>query len=121
MKKIAVITATLMLATTPVLADPITVSHTLALKKQASSSAFTARAEWNALTFYLQGVVEGVISYQKTLIKMGHSPLFCPPTNKSYSLEELFHSLEQSTPADQNRTAVTVLMESYVKRYPCGE
>ena len=121
MKIIAVITATLILATTPALAEPITVSQILTLKKQAASSAFTARAEWNALTFYLQGVVEGAVAYQETLIKMGRSPLFCPPKNKSYSLEELFRSLEQSTPADQNRTAVTVLMESYVKHYPCSE
>ena len=121
MRKFAVITATLILATTPALAEPITVSQMLTLKKQAASSAFTARAEWNALTFYLQGVVEGIVSYQKTLIEMGQSPLFCPPKNKSYSLEELFHSLEQSTPADQNRTAATVLMEGYVKHYPCGE
>ncbi len=120
MKKLAVIMATLILATTPALAEPITVSEMLTLKKQAASSAFTARAEWNALTFYLQGFLEGAAAYQETLIKTGYAPLFCPPKNKSYSLEELFRALEQSKPADQNQIAVTVLIESYVKRYPCG-
>jgi hypothetical protein len=121
MKKLALITAALMLVTTPAFADPITVSETLTLKKQAVSSAFNARAEWNALTIYLQGVIEGTAAYQETLIKAGHAPLFCPPRNKSYSLEELFHYLEKTKADNQNRPAVTVLIEGYAKKYPCGK
>ena len=119
MKKLVFIAAALSLFGIAAHADPITVAQTLAIRKKAVSSSFTERAEWNALTLYLQGVIEGAVAQQKMLAKKGHVPLFCPPKNKSYSLKELFRFLEQSKSSQETRPAVTAIMEGYMKAYPC--
>jgi len=119
MRKTIFTIATYFIAVTIASSEPITVSEALKIKENASANIFAARAEWNALTFYLQGLVEGAASYQEILINNGKKTLFCPPKGKSYSLEELFENLERSKQDHGNHRAATVIMEAYAKEYPC--
>ena len=41
----------------------ITVGSVKDIQVQLKTGSFINRAEWNALTYYLQGVIEGVVSY----------------------------------------------------------
>ncbi len=102
-------------------AGQLTVAQTLAIKDRAAAGAFEGRAEWNALSFYLQGVIEGAASYQQTLAEQGKSPLFCPPRNKSYSIEEIIVFMNKSTETNKKRAATLVIMEAYARQYPCND
>lgn len=103
----------------PTLAQQLSVADALAIKERAATGTFSARAEWHALSFYLQGVVEGAAGYQQTLAEQGKRPLFCPPKNKNYSMQDLFALLGKSVSADRNRAASLVILESYARQYPC--
>lgn len=100
-------------------AQQLSVEDTLALRDRAGTGDFTVRAEWNALTYYLQGAIEGIGAYQQTLIAEGHPALFCPPPNKTYSVDELFRFLNKSSEADRSRPASLIIVEAYAAAYPC--
>jgi len=101
-------------------AQQITVQEPLDVQNRLKTGTLTARAEWNALTFYLQGVVEGVGAYQRTLIAQGKPPVFCPKPGKKYSIEELFRHLSQSSQEDKDRPATVVILEGYANAHPCN-
>ena len=97
----------------------LTVNDVKSLQTKVQSGSFSGRAEWNALTYYLQGVMEGIGGYQEGLPQAGKTPLFCPPKGKSYSFEELMQILNQSSPNNHDRPASKVILETYIQRYPC--
>jgi len=102
-------------------AQQLTVEDALAIRDRAGMSEFASRAEWSALTYYLQGVIEGVAAYQQTLIEQGRPALFCPPADKRYSIDEFFRYLTNSTDEDSSRPATLVIVEAYADAYPCPE
>ncbi len=101
------------------LAGPISVAEAVKINQAVSSGSFEARAQWGALTYYLQGVVEGAGAYQETLIAKGVTPLFCPPKNKSYSIQEIVEQLEAGLPRKKQEKAVSVILAAYAAQYPC--
>jgi len=107
------------LSVLPTHAKQISVNEVKAIQENAQSGAFVGRAEWNALTYYLQGVIEGAVGYQESLGKVGKRLLFCPPKGKGHSIEELLKILNQSSRADKNRPASLVILEAYTLKYPC--
>ncbi len=119
---IAAFAATAFLALqTAAQAQELTVEDTLAIRDRAGTSEFVGRADWNALTYYLQGIIEGVLVYQQTLIEQDKPALFCPPRNKSYSIDELIRYLTKVAAKDQPRPATLVIVEAYADAYPCPE
>ena len=105
--------------TTFVKAAPLSVSDALAMKDKVQSGSFEGRAEWHALTFYLQGVIEGAAAYQQSLLAEEKAPLFCPPQNKNYSIEEIFLLLGKAKIEDNARPAAHFVLEAYANKYPC--
>lgn len=103
----------------PAAAAPVTVGEVKDLKARAEAGAFSARAEWNALTYYLQGVVEGAVGYHKALDDRGGETLFCPPQGASNSLDELIVAIDAASAKTKDRPITTVVTELYVKKYPC--
>jgi Rap1a immunity proteins len=119
MKMLTVAAIVSFAALSPVQAQQLTVQETLDIKNRATTGAFGGRAEWNALGFYFQGVIEGAVGYQQTLTEQGKPPLFCPPRGKGYAVEEMIGFLNKSAPDDRSRPASLVIMESYGREYPC--
>lgn len=108
-----------LMVSTSAQAQSLNVGQVVAIKEAAATGSFAARAEWHALSFYLQGVIEGAAGYQQTLAEQGKPLLFCPPRGTQYSLQDFFGVLEKSDAADKTRAASVVIMEAYVRRYPC--
>lgn len=104
----------------PAAAAPVTVGEVKDLKARAEAGAFSARAEWNALTYYLQGIVEGAVGYHKALDDRGGETLFCPPQGASNSLDEVIAALDAASAKTKDRPITTVVTELYVKKYPCA-
>lgn len=104
----------------PAAAAPVTVGEVKDLKARAAAGAFSARAEWNALTYYLQGVVEGAVGYHKALNDRGGETLFCPPQGASNSLDELIAALDAASAKTKDRPVTALVTELYVKKYPCN-
>ena len=100
-------------------AQQLNVQEVLETKQRAVAGGFAARAEWMALGYYLQGVIEGTAGYQKALIAANEAALFCPPSGKSYSVDEIFRFLERSKEADRSRPASRVIIEAYADAFPC--
>ncbi|MEM9618722.1 MAG: hypothetical protein AAF936_12240 [Pseudomonadota bacterium] len=105
---------------TPAAAAPVTVGEVKGIKARAEAGAFSARAEWNALTYYLQGVVEGAVGYHKALDDRGGETLFCPPQGASNSLDELIAAIDAAGPKAKDRPITALVTELYVKKYPCN-
>lgn len=104
----------------PAAAQALTVAQALEIKDRAfAADAFAGRAEWNALTFYLQGAVEAAVTYQKAQQSNGSQPLFCPPQNHSQSMEDLFAMLDDAKGLKRQMSAVEMILETYAKKYPC--
>jgi len=114
-----IVSCMFVLSVLPAHAKQITVNEVTNIQEAAQSGEFTGRTQWNALTYYLQGVLEGSAGYQKALKKAGKPQLFCPPADKGYSIEELIKILSQSSKADKNRPASLVILEAYARKYPC--
>lgn len=114
-----IVSCLLLLSILPVHAKQITVNEVESIQSATLSGAFGARAEWNALTYYFQGIIEGAAGYQEGLGRAGKSLLFCPPAGKGYSIEELMKILSQSSRADRKRPASLVVLEAYARKYPC--
>ncbi len=119
MRILTVVAIVSIAALSPAQAQQLTVQEVLDIKNRATTGAFGGRAEWNALAFYFQGVIEGAVGYQLTLTEQGKSPLFCPPRGKGYTVEEMIRFLNKSTTDDRSRPASLVIMESYGREYPC--
>ncbi len=100
-------------------AKPLTVSGVQEIHERVQTPAFAGRAEWNALTYYLQGVIEGAAAYQQGLAASGKPALFCPPPKKAYAIDEFLRLLRNAPNDDQNRPASEVILEAYAKKYPC--
>ena len=120
MRKLAIAAIAFMSLASTAQAQQLTVEETLSIQNRASTGDFAARAEWNALTYYLQGLIEGAAGYQQTLMKQGKKPLFCPPSGKSHSIEHVIRYLTNSAKKDKLRPASLVIIESYASAYPCG-
>ena len=103
----------------PCTAKQLTVSDIDAIQTGAMRGEFSSRASWNALAFYLQGVIEGVAAYHQGLSANTQSRLFCPPDNKGYSIDEMLSLLKRAPAKDKSRSASMVLMEMYAREYPC--
>lgn len=115
----ACLSFTALFFTLPLQAKRLTVNELKGIQARTQSGSFAGRAQWNALTYYLQGVVEGVGAYQEGLGSSDLPPLFCPPKGKSYSIKEMMTLFEQSSSADKSRPASVVLVEMYRRKYPC--
>lgn len=103
----------------PATAQQITVSDVKQMQVNVQSGSFTAMAEWNALTYYLQGVIEGIAAHNKILSSTNSGKKFCPPKGKSYSIEEVFRLLGEADSKAQKKPAAEVLFAQYVKKFPC--
>lgn len=119
MKQLAIAAIAFLSLQTVAYAQQLTVDDALAIRDQAGASDFAGRAEWSALTYYLQGVIEGVAAYQQTLAERGKPTLFCPPPNKRYSIDEFFRYLTKSADEDKSRPATLVIVEAYADAHPC--
>ncbi|MEM9286164.1 MAG: Rap1a/Tai family immunity protein [Pseudomonadota bacterium] len=97
----------------------LTVADALAMRDRTSAGAFATRAEWNALTYYLQGVIEGAVGSGETLASQNKERAFCPPPGKGYSVDEVFRYFEKTNVADRARPAALVIVEAYADAYPC--
>lgn len=115
-----VLIAAACLVVQPAMGQPTpSVAEALAVRDRAQAGAFAARAEWTALTFYLQGAVEAVMAYRQALETEGAPPLFCPPSDHAESIDGLLGILNRATEADRRKSAVAWILESYAKKYPC--
>ena len=97
----------------------ISVKEALEIKQQLSSGGFTQRAQWNALTIYLQGTIEGAMTYHKNVLESGGTPIFCPPKKKGYSIQEFVKIMEQAPKAQAQDAAIDVILRAYWETYPC--
>lgn len=100
-------------------AEQITVAEVQAMKKRVQTGSFSARAEWNALSFYLQGAMEAIGLAQGELERADARTLFCPPPGGSLDIRDLYAILESAPPAAGPKPALGVLLSSIQKRYPC--
>lgn len=119
MKKLIIALLAILTLPATAMAQQLSVEEALAVRDRASTGDFTARAEWNAVTYYLQGVIEGLGAYQQSLITADMPALFCPPPNKNYSLNEIFRFLSKSPEQEKSRPATLVIVEAYAAAYPC--
>ncbi|MEM6852569.1 MAG: hypothetical protein AAF527_12625 [Pseudomonadota bacterium] len=119
MKRVLAAGAAWMLAFGPAAAEPVTVREVLEARMSAASGAFGARAEWGALVFYLQGVIEGVAAAQLQAKDIEAEPIFCPPPGKGYSIEEAVALLEAAAEDNDNQPAAAALLKGYAKALPC--
>ncbi|WP_428409680.1 hypothetical protein [Hyphococcus sp.] len=118
MKRAVFVLAALLLIQ-PVKAASLSAAEALEIKQRAGAGGFAARAEWMALTFYLQGAVETAMGYNEVLKAAGKKPLFCPPPNSSESLDGLLAVLERAKAEDRSKEAAALILEDYARRYPC--
>ncbi|MEO0399907.1 MAG: Rap1a/Tai family immunity protein [Pseudomonadota bacterium] len=121
MRYLMIIAAVLYAAGTPVYAQQLTARDVLAIKERTASGGFSARSEWTALGYYLQGVIEGAAGYQQALTAAGKPALFCPPKGKNYSVDEIFRFLDRASDEDKSRPASAVIIEAYAGAFPCRE
>ena len=103
----------------PAAAASLSAADVLEIKERASSGAFAGRAEWTALTFYLQGAVETAMGYNDALKDAGQTGLFCPPPGTSESLDSLIAMLERTKAEDRTRQAASLILEDYARKSPC--
>lgn len=102
-------------------AQELTVQGVLDVQSAASSGEFTGRSEWVAMNYYLQGVIEGIGTYQGALAESDETTVFCPPRGKGYSIEELLPALRTVPDSQKSRPAREVILEHYASRYRCKE
>lgn len=121
MRSIFVVTAMLAVATTPAFSQDLSVEGALEIQTKASAGDFAGRSEWVAMTYYLQGIVEGFGTYQDALKDAGKQTAFCPPQNKSYSIEEMMQAIQAAPRKDRARNARDVVLEHYAEAYPCQD
>ncbi len=121
MKKILLISQCVFLSVAPAAADDLSAADALAIMERAKSGSFSARAEAHALTFYLQGVVEGAAAYQQSLQARGETTLFCPPRGKGYSMQDVLDLLEKAPPGERDAAAPRVILEGFSRRFPCSD
>ncbi len=117
--KFAVVALAAILCVQPAAGASLTAAQALEIKNRTSAGGFAARAEWMALTFYLQGAVETAMGYNDALKASGKTPLFCPPSNSSESLDGVLAVLERAKQEDRNREAAALILENYARKYPC--
>lgn len=101
-------------------ANTLTVGDAVGIKERASTGSFSGRAEMNGLVFYLQGVVEGIVSYQKALERQGKITVFCP-NDSSLSLNDIFNTLDKVDERKRNEPVYDVILNEFSAAYPCGE
>lgn len=100
-------------------AQQLTVHDALQLQKNLTTGEFASRGQWNALSYYLQGLIEGSAAYQQVLKDRQQTPLFCAPKGKHYSVQELMQILHASDKSKRSKPVSLVIMETYAQRYPC--
>ena len=102
-------------------AQELTVQGVLDVQGAASSGEFTGRSEWVAMNYYLQGVIEGIGTYQGALSERGEATVYCPPRGKGYSIEELMPALRSVPESQKGRPAREVILEHYASSYRCKD
>lgn len=117
--RLAAVVAVFGLVSLPSQAKQLSVKDVLAMQASVQSGEFAGRAQWQALGFYLQGVIEGIAAQQLALQAAGKPGLFCPPKGKGYSMQEFFRLLHQSDAEQRDKPVSEVLFASYATLYPC--
>lgn len=89
------------------------------MKARMEASSFAGRAEWNALSFYLQGAMETIGSIQKDAERTGGDKIFCPPTGETMDMGDVFAILDDARRETKKQPAIAVLLAGIHQRYPC--
>ncbi|MEM7570171.1 MAG: hypothetical protein AAF337_10280 [Pseudomonadota bacterium] len=97
-------------------AGPMTVKDAIALKNAAQTGDFSSRAQWTALSYYLQGVIEGAVSTARV---SGPAGGFCPAENARYDLGEIFMAFEKLPSKQAEQMAAMAVAEHLRALYPC--
>ncbi|MEL6829805.1 MAG: hypothetical protein AAFO63_06680 [Pseudomonadota bacterium] len=121
MKAIILATCLTGLCSASAMAQELTVKDVLDIQTEARAGTFTSRAEWVSMTYYLQGVIEGIGTYQAMLAEAGKPSVFCPPKSASYSIEGVMDAVKSAPRSEQARPIREVLLEYYTGRYPCTD
>lgn len=101
--------------------EDLTVEGAIEIQTKAGAGDFTGRSEWVAMTYYLQGLIEGIGTYQGTLSENDEATVYCPPRGKGYSIEELLPVLRAVPETQKSRPAREVILEHYASQYPCKD
>lgn len=101
-------------------AAPLSVAEALGIRDGAASS-FAGRTQWSALTYYLQGSVESLVSAQRLQTEEGRGAAFCPPEKASYGVDEMMQMIERAARVDPETPVGAALAEGYMRKYPCAD
>ncbi|MEO0411492.1 MAG: Rap1a/Tai family immunity protein [Pseudomonadota bacterium] len=97
---------------------PLSVKEALRMRASAGAPGFANRADWMALTYYLQGVIEGAVVHARM---PGAAGSFCPVPNAHYDLGSVFVALEGVDPSQQDEPVAKYVLEVLAQRYPCAD
>lgn len=103
----------------PLAAKQISIADVKEMQSRVRAGEFSALAEWNGLTYYLQGVVEGIASANRLTSSGRPERFFCPPKGKGYSLEEVFTLLREVEGKDEQAPLPEVLLSKFIEKFPC--
>lgn len=96
-----------------------TVADVMQMKEAVQRGSFEGRAAWQALGFYLQGAIEAMGGIQQSLEARGDHGLFCPPKERSFSMEDVFGSLDAAARRGDTGPALNAIFEDFQRQYPC--
>ena len=98
-------------------AAAMTVADVMDVRDRAQTGQFEARAAWSAMTFYLQGLTEGIVASHKEAAEAGRPTAFCPPSGQGSDLSQIFTALELAE--SKSTSAADAILANFIEQYPC--
>jgi len=111
--------AAIALASAPCSAGQLRVKDVAAMRDAARGGAFAARADWNALSYYLQGAMEAISLAQRELEAADRTALFCPPKGQSMDISDVYAMLDNARKADADAPVTDAILAALRQRFPC--
>lgn len=98
-------------------AEPLTVEQALLIRDDAQKPGFSGRAAWIAMSYYLQGVIEGTVASAR---RAGPASGLCPAPEARYDLNEILAFFEEVTHQQPQQMAADAVVSHLRQRFECG-
>lgn len=108
-----------LLSAQPAAYAQVSVADVKLMKQRAQVGGFSGRADWTALSYYLQGALEAIGLAQQHLERGDKQPLFCPPKGSSLTLDDIHKFLNKASEDGQKGSALNAILKDLKTRYPC--
>ncbi|PHZ84556.1 Rap1a/Tai family immunity protein [Paremcibacter congregatus] len=111
----------MLLGAAPAEAKTLTVAEALAIEARVKTGHFGAQAEMLALGHYVQGMIEGNMSYYHRLRQDNTPTRFCLPTDPgfSFSMQAFFKIMHERKETERDTSAAEAVLQSFETHYPC--